>query len=86
MVAADSQLELQFRDSGKGIDADILDQVFFPYFTTKSRGTGIGLSISQKIIADHGGSIRLESEPGKGTTVIVELPVLTAGEAEETEA
>ncbi len=69
------EVELQFRDSGKGMDADTLSQVFFPYFTTKSKGTGIGLSISQKIIADHGGSIRLESEPGKGTTVFVEMPV-----------
>jgi len=69
------QVELRFVDSGKGIQPEHLSQLFFPYFTTKSGGTGIGLAISQKIIADHGGNIRLESELGRGTTVIVELPV-----------
>jgi two-component system sensor histidine kinase HydH len=66
---------LRFSDSGTGIDPDQLAQVFFPYFTTKPGGTGIGLAISQKIIVDHGGTIRLESESGRGTTVIIELPV-----------
>lgn len=67
-------VELRISDTGEGIAADLLSQVFFPYFTTKQGGTGIGLAISQKIIADHGGSIELESEPGKGTTVIILLP------------
>lgn len=69
------QVELQFRDSGKGIKPEHLSQLFFPYFTTKRGGTGIGLAISQKIIVDHGGTIRVESEPGSGTTVFVLLPV-----------
>ena len=69
------RIELQFNDTGKGIKPEHLGQVFFPYFTTKSGGTGIGLAISQKIIFDHGGTIRLESVPGKGTTVFVELPL-----------
>ena len=69
------QVELQFRDSGKGIESEHLSQLFFPYFTTKKGGTGIGLAISQKIIVDHGGTIRVESEVGKGTTVFVQLPV-----------
>ncbi len=69
------QVELQFRDSGKGIQPEHLSQLFFPYFTTKKGGTGIGLAISQKIIVDHGGTIRVESEPGSGTTVFVQLPV-----------
>jgi two-component system sensor histidine kinase HydH len=69
------QVELWFVDSGKGIKSEHLSQLFFPYFTTKSGGTGIGLAISQKIIADHGGNIWVESEQGRGTTVIVELPV-----------
>ena len=69
------RIKLQFRDSGKGIQPEQLSQVFFPYFTTKKEGTGIGLAISQKIIVDHGGSIRVESEPGRGTTVFVDLPV-----------
>lgn len=69
------QVELQFTDTGQGITGEQLSQVFFPYFTTKKGGTGIGLAISQKIIVDHGGTIRLESEQGRGTTVFVELPV-----------
>jgi len=67
-------VELRITDTGEGIGADSLVQVFYPYFTTKPGGTGIGLAISQKIIADHGGSIELESEPGQGTTVIILLP------------
>ena len=66
---------LRINDTGAGIAAELLPQVFYPYFTTKQGGTGIGLSISQKIIVDHGGSIELESEPGTGTTVTILLPV-----------
>ncbi len=63
------------RDSGCGMDSKTLEQIFFPYFTTKEGGTGIGLAISQKIISDHGGSLRIESEVGRGTTVFIELPI-----------
>ncbi|WP_457574625.1 two-component system sensor histidine kinase NtrB [Desulfolithobacter sp.] len=63
------------RDTGCGMDSATLQQVFYPYFTTKDQGTGIGLAISQKIIADHGGTIQIRSAPGQGTEVIVELPV-----------
>ena len=73
---ADHQgVEVRISDTGEGIAAELLPQVFYPYFTTKPGGTGIGLAISQKIIADHGGSIELESEIGKGTTVILQFPV-----------
>ena len=68
-------VEVRINDTGDGIEAELLSQVFYPYFTTKQSGTGIGLAISQKIIADHGGSIELESEPGKGTTVTIHLPL-----------
>jgi two-component system, NtrC family, sensor histidine kinase HydH len=68
-------VEVRISDTGDGIAAELLPQVFYPYFTTKPGGTGIGLAISQKIIADHGGSIEVESEIGKGTTVILQLPV-----------
>jgi two-component system sensor histidine kinase HydH len=70
-----NDVELRIHDSGEGIAPDLLSQAFYPYFTTKQGGTGIGLAISQKIVVDHGGSIDLESEPGKGTTVIILLPV-----------
>lgn len=72
----DSQgVVLRISDTGVGIAAELLPQVFYPYFTTKQGGTGIGLSISQKIIVDHGGSIELESKPGTGATVTILLPV-----------
>jgi len=75
-------IELQVRDSGSGIPADILPHVFEPFFTTKrGKGTGLGLSISQSYIRSHGGDIQLESTPGAGTTVRVTLPVHQPGKA-----
>ncbi len=65
---------ISVRDSGCGIAQENLSQLFYPYFTTKTSGTGIGLAISQKIISDHKGTIRIDSPPGQGTTVTVELP------------
>ncbi len=65
---------VKISDTGVGIDEGTKDQVFFPYYTTKHGGTGIGLAISQKIISDHRGTIKIDSEIGKGTTVTVELP------------
>jgi signal transduction histidine kinase len=62
------------QDTGNGIEPENMPQLFYPYFTTKPGGTGIGLAISQKIISDHKGSIRIDSAPGQGTTVTVELP------------
>lgn len=67
-------VELRITDTGSGIAPELVSQVFYPYFTTKQNGTGIGLAISQKIILDHGGSIDMESEPAKGTAVIIRLP------------
>jgi signal transduction histidine kinase len=52
-----------------------MEKIFDPFFTTKEDGTGLGLSISYGIIVQHGGDIKVESEPGKGTKVMVKLPV-----------
>jgi len=64
-------------DTGSGIPPENLAKVFEPFFTTRSAsgGTGLGLAIARRIAREHGGSIRLESESGKGTRAIVELPV-----------
>ncbi|BCO09027.1 hypothetical protein GF1_14030 [Desulfolithobacter dissulfuricans] len=70
-------VQVTVRDTGCGMDSATLQQVFYPYFTTKDQGTGIGLAISQKIMADHGGTIQIRSVPGQGTEVIVELPVFS---------
>jgi PAS domain S-box-containing protein len=67
-------VEVEVRDSGSGIEAGHLAKMFRPFFSTKTRGTGLGLAITKKIVEAHGGSIRVESEPKKGTSVRVEIP------------
>jgi two-component system sensor histidine kinase HydH len=64
---------LKIRDTGRGIPPDIRDRIFAPYFTTKPSGTGLGLAITERIILDHGGRIRFESEPGSGTVFYVDF-------------
>ena len=68
-------VEVSFADTGSGIDADDLPRIFEPFYTTKSGGTGLGLAIAQRIVESHGGTIDVESIPGKGTTFKVRLPV-----------
>ncbi|NLZ18515.1 MAG: hypothetical protein GX087_12450 [Desulfobulbaceae bacterium] len=68
-------LNIQVADTGRGIAPELLPQVFYPYFTTRESGTGIGLAISQKIIMEHKGSIDIQSEPGQGTVVRLRLPL-----------
>lgn len=70
-----TDVEVTVRDSGVGIPADQLDDLFTPFFTTKRNGNGLGLSLTHKIIEDHGGSIHVASEVGQGTEVTVRLPV-----------
>ena len=62
------------KDNGPGIPPDKLKNVFEPFFTTKPGGTGLGLPIAQRIVAEHGGRLVIESAPGAGTTVTVILP------------
>jgi signal transduction histidine kinase len=67
--------EIQFRDTGSGIDAENLEKIFEPFFTTKPDGTGLGLAITRKIIESHGGTLMVDSGIGHGTTVTVRLPM-----------
>jgi signal transduction histidine kinase len=74
------QIHIRFTDTGKGMTEDQRRRVFDPFFTTKSQGreaggTGLGLSVSYAIIDRHGGGIDVKSEPGKGSTFTVQLPV-----------
>jgi two-component system sensor histidine kinase HydH len=70
-------IELRVADTGAGIAAADQAQIFDPYFTTKASGTGLGLAIVHKIMEAHGGDIRIESRPGRGTTVILFFPERT---------
>jgi PAS domain S-box-containing protein len=73
---SDGHVEMLFADTGQGIDAEVRDKVFDPFFTTKgpTKGTGLGLSICYSIIKDHGGTIEIDSEKGKGTRFIIRIP------------
>jgi two-component system NtrC family sensor kinase len=74
-------LELSIEDTGRGIKPEDLHHIFEPFFTTKgSRGTGLGLAVSRGIVEGHGGSIGVQSEPGRGTRFIVRLPLKQAAE------
>jgi two-component system sensor histidine kinase PilS (NtrC family) len=65
---------LAVEDDGPGIPTGDLPQLFTPFFTTKERGTGLGLATVQRIVDAHGGSVAVESSPGQGTRFIVRLP------------
>jgi len=62
-------------DTGKGIDAEIVDKIFEPFFTTRDIGTGLGLAITHGIIGRHGGDIRVQSRPAQGSTFTIRLPI-----------
>ncbi|TCZ79257.1 diguanylate cyclase [Paenibacillus albiflavus] len=71
----DNQAVIQVRDNGKGIANDEIDKIFDPFYTTKEDGTGLGLSLCQKIIEDHNGEITVSSEVGLDTVFTVKLPI-----------
>ncbi len=70
------RVEITFQDTGVGIPPDKLDRIFDPFFTTKEdgKGTGLGLPISKRIVERHGGSIAVDSTPGRGTRFTISLP------------
>ncbi|OOO00920.1 MAG: Sporulation kinase A [Chromatiales bacterium USCg_Taylor] len=75
-IAADhNEARLFVKDSGAGIPPDVLAHIFDPFFTTKPKGTGLGLITSQAIVDAHGGTIDIQSEPGRGTCVSLRIPV-----------
>jgi signal transduction histidine kinase len=76
------QLSLEILDQGNGIPEKEQELVFEPFYTTKpaGEGTGLGLAIAYKIILDHDGSIDIDSEPGVGTRVIIDLPLRKSDE------
>jgi len=72
---SDGRMEIQVSDTGTGIPKDKIKNIFDPFFTSKTRGPGVGLTFTLKIIQEHRGTISAESEPGKGTTFTIRLPL-----------
>lgn len=71
----DDSVLLEVSDSGTGLTKEECGRLFTPYYTTKQHGTGLGLAIVQSVVSDHRGRISVESEPGRGTTFRIELPL-----------
>ena len=69
---------IRIQDNGSGMSPDVVDHAFIPFFTTKPTGTGIGLSLCRQIILKHGGTIRVDSQEGKGTTFTITLPLFSS--------
>jgi signal transduction histidine kinase len=74
MAANGNGVCIEFRDTGKGMQASVASHVFDPFFTTKPTGTGLGLSICHELVQAHGGDIHMDSEEGRGTRVKVTIP------------
>jgi two-component system NtrC family sensor kinase len=77
-------IEAAVSDTGPGIPYESTDKVFDPFYTTKDpgKGAGLGLSVSHRIVEDMGGEMCIHSEPGRGTSVLVRLPVHEEGNSE----
>jgi len=65
---------IEVADTGTGLTPEECARIFTPYYTSKQHGTGLGLAIVQSVVSDHGGRIEVHSEPGKGTTFVIDLP------------
>jgi signal transduction histidine kinase len=72
---SDREILIRLADQGCGIPPDVLAKLGQPFYTTKEKGTGLGFMVSKKIIENHLGGVRVQSEVGKGTTIEITLPV-----------
>ena len=68
-------VQIEFTDTGCGIPEEYLEDIFNPFFSTKTKGSGLGLSISNQIIQDHRGYIDVESQVNKGSSFFINLPI-----------
>jgi len=73
--SSDRLMRISVQDTGAGIPHGEMDKIFKPFYTTKTRGAGLGLAIVERIVKEHGGEIRVSSNAGKGTTFTINLPV-----------
>ncbi len=81
-------VEIRIRDNGNGIPPDVIDKIFNPFFTTKptDQGTGLGLALSNDIVREHGGTIKVHSELGEFTEMTIELPTVRPTALQSAEA
>ena len=70
----DGKVIIEVADTGTGLTSEECERIFTPYYTSKQHGTGLGLAIVQSVVSDHHGRISVRSEPGRGTTFVIELP------------
>ncbi|CAM5781996.1 ATP-binding protein [Brevibacillus borstelensis] len=77
----DSTVQIRVADTGSGIPPEHLVRIFDPFFSLKEEGTGLGLPISRRMVENHGGSMQIFSEPGKGTEIVISLPLCRHGRA-----
>jgi signal transduction histidine kinase len=81
-------IRIEVADTGTGLTREECERIFTPYYTSKQHGTGLGLAIVQSVVSDHHGTINVQSEPGRGTTFVIELPekldISSAGDGEKT--
>lgn len=75
VAGADGLASISIQDTGPGIPAELLSEIYKMHFTTKNGGTGIGLYVARSVVLSHGGEIKVESEPGKGTCFRISLPI-----------
>jgi signal transduction histidine kinase len=68
-------VHIRVGDTGGGLTGEECQRLFTPYYTNKQHGTGLGLAIVQSVVSDHGGRISVQSQPGRGSTFLIELPM-----------
>ena len=78
LTTVDTSCQIAFSDRGPGIPVDVREKIFTPFFTTKARGTGLGLPTAKTLVEAHNGSIAVECPPDGGTTVTIRLPLAMA--------
>jgi len=77
--AGEREVRVSLADNGPGMNSEVLERIYDPYFSTKSRGSGLGLAVASSIVKRHGGRIEVESSPGRGTVFTVSLPAAPRG-------
>jgi two-component system sensor histidine kinase AtoS len=75
VTTVDTSCQIAFVDAGPGIPAEVREKIFTPFFTTKSRGSGLGLPTAKRLVEAHNGQIAIDCPPSGGTTVVVRLPI-----------